>query len=161
MLIRIFRCLSRLSRKGLMGLTPAEHRRRRRAPPRPSAPGRVRGPKNPSKVAMLQSKLVSGCLTHPIDTAVTADGLPGCVGSGRAASHQPENSRLRTGPNLAETHPGGFFDGTRGPKRLSPGTTRRPGPTVVRMHQPGWREHEIRPLLQSKISICQFLVFKF
>ena len=72
----------------------------------------------------------------------------GLLGSGRAASHQPETRRLRTGPDLPKTHPGGSFDGTRGP--ISPGTTGRTGPTVVRMMQLRGGERRIRPLLQSK-----------
>jgi len=61
-----------------------------------------------------------------------------------------EISRLRSGADLPETHPGCVSGRTRTSKRLTPGTRGRTGPTVARRMQLRGQERRIRPLLQSK-----------
>ena len=111
---------------------------------------RVRAPQNSSRGAEQHQNPSRGASDTPSTRPWLrfASGLPRL----RQGPPPPENSRLRPGPDLPETHPRCVPDGIRFRKRLSPGTTGRTGPMVGRRMRLTVRERRISPQLQSKAT---------
>ena len=126
----------------------------RRAPQKTICNPEPDGPSGPSTTKLVQRspeapKPILGSLAGPLDAMVTADRRRRGLSCGRAL--QPaEISRLRSGADLPETHPGCVSGGARWLIRLSPGTTGRTGPTVGRRMRLRVGERRIRQQLQSK-----------
>ena len=126
---------------------PLERLRRRYGIPSPTARW-VRGPQNSSRGPHKYQNPSRAASQTPSTRPWLrfASGLPRL----RQGLQPAENSRLRPGADLPETHPGCVSGAKKSLRRLSPGTTGRTGPTVGRMMQLRGGERRIRQQLQSK-----------
>ena len=103
------------------------------------------------KTTARAAERVPGSLTYPLDAAVDADGRLGRLGGGRTRAQRAQPPPARGRASLAETRLGCLSGGTRTPRRVSPGTTGRAGPTAGRTHRIWRGERKVRPLLQFKV----------